>query len=81
MGRSCLAPIGPSTERMQRLPTVGEVEIEFQPIGAIRAGSNKGVSDAIFNFGFADKWELVLQGTAQALPEGLVRSVSLTGHS
>ena len=49
----------------------GEVEIEFQPIGAIRAGPTKPVSDAILNFGFADRWELVLQGTAQALPEGV----------
>jgi hypothetical protein len=29
------------------------------------------VSDAILNFGFADRWELVLQGTAQPLPEGV----------
>jgi hypothetical protein len=50
---------------------LGEVEIEFQPIGAIRAGPTKPVSDAILNFGFADRWELVLQGTAQPLPEGV----------
>ena len=50
---------------------LGEVEIEFQPIGAIRAGQTKPVSDAILNFGFADRWELVLQGTAQPLPEGI----------
>jgi hypothetical protein len=49
----------------------GEVEIEFQPIGAIRAGATKPVSDAILNFGFADRWELVLQTTAQALPDGV----------
>jgi hypothetical protein len=49
---------------------VGEVEIEFQPIGAIRAGPTKGLSDAIFNYGFADRWELVLQGTPQVLPDG-----------
>ena len=47
---------------------VGEVEIEFQPIGALRAGPTKGLSDGIFNFGFADRWELVLQGTPQVLP-------------
>src|SRR5262244_3808789 len=46
---------------------VGEVEIEFQPIGALRAGPTKGLSDAILNFGFADRWELVLQGTPQVL--------------
>jgi hypothetical protein len=50
---------------------VGEVEIEFQPIGAIRAGPTNGLSDAILNVGFADRWELVLQGTAQPLPEGV----------
>ena len=50
---------------------LGEAEIEFQPIGAIRAGPTKPVSDAILNFGFADRWELVLQGTAQPLPEGV----------
>ena len=50
---------------------LGEVEIEFQPIGAIRAGQTKPLSDAILNFGFADRWELVLQGTAQPLPEGI----------
>jgi hypothetical protein len=50
---------------------LGEVEIEFQPIGAIRAGQTKPLSDAILNFGFAERWELVLQGTAQPLPEGV----------
>jgi hypothetical protein len=50
---------------------LGEVEIEFQPIGAIRAGPTKPVSDAILNFGFAERWETVLQGTAQALPRGV----------
>jgi hypothetical protein len=49
----------------------GEVEIELQPIGAMRAGSTtKPISDSVLNFGFADRWELVLQGTAQAPPEG-----------
>jgi hypothetical protein len=50
---------------------LGEVEIEFQPIGALRAGPTKPVSDAILNFGFADRWEMVLQATAQPLPEGI----------
>src|SRR5262249_1764394 len=50
---------------------VGEVEIEFQPIGAIRAGgTTKGLSDSIVNYGFAERWELVLQGTPQLTPEG-----------
>jgi hypothetical protein len=50
----------------------GEVEIEFQPLGAIRpGGQTKPISDAIFNFGFAERWELVLQATPQALPDGV----------
>ena len=48
---------------------VGEVEIEFQPAGAFSAGPTKPLSEAVFNYGFADRWELVLQGTAQVLPE------------
>ena len=49
---------------------VGELEIEFQPIGALRAASTKALTDAVFNFGFAEGWELVVQGTAQAFPDG-----------
>jgi hypothetical protein len=48
----------------------GEVEIEFQPIGAIHAGSTKALTDAIVNYGFAERWELVLQTTPQVPPEG-----------
>jgi hypothetical protein len=48
---------------------VGEVEVELQPAGILRAGSPNALSDAVFNYGFADRWELVLQGTAQPLPE------------
>ena len=49
---------------------VGEVEIELQPTGVLRAGSTSALSEAIFNYGFAERWEFVLQGTAQTLPEG-----------
>jgi len=49
---------------------VGEVEIELQPIGVIRAGSAKGLSDTIFNYGVADRWEVVLQVTPQIVAEG-----------
>ena len=52
---------------------VGEVEIEFQPAGVLRAGSTKALSDAVLNYGFAERWELVLQGTAQTPPEGARR--------
>ena len=37
----------------------------------MRTGTTtKGISDSVLNFGFADRWEFVLQGTAQAPPEG-----------
>jgi hypothetical protein len=50
---------------------VGEVEIEFQPLGAAHAGgTTKGLTDVIVNYGFADRWELVLQGTPQVAPQG-----------
>lgn len=50
---------------------VGELEIELQPAGVVRAGSaTTGLSDTVFNYGFAERWELVLQGTAQTPPEG-----------
>jgi hypothetical protein len=56
---------------------VGEVEIEFQPIGAMHARSTtKLISDSVLNFGFAERWELVLQGTAQVPIEGGVLIVS-----
>ena len=48
---------------------VGEVEIELQPAGVLRAGTPNALSDAVFNYGFAERWEVVFQGTAQALPE------------
>jgi hypothetical protein len=50
---------------------VGEVEIEFQPLGAAHAGgTTKGITDVIVNYGFADRWELVLQSTPQVAPQG-----------
>ncbi len=49
---------------------LGEMEIEFQPAGVLRAGSTHALSDAVLNYGFAERWELVLQGTAQTPPEG-----------
>jgi len=51
---------------------VGEVEIELQPIGAVRTGSQTTPTGpyAIVNYGFAERWELVVQGAAQPLPEG-----------
>ncbi len=50
---------------------LGEMEIELQPLGAAHAGgATRGLSDTIVNYGFADRWELVLQTTPQAPPEG-----------
>ena len=51
---------------------VGEVEIELQPIGAVRTGSQITPTGpyAIVNYGFAERWELVVQGAAQPLPNG-----------
>jgi hypothetical protein len=50
---------------------VGEVEVELQPVGSTHAGSTtKPVSDGVLNFGFAERWELVLQATAQVPLEG-----------
>jgi hypothetical protein len=50
---------------------LGEVELELQPAGIVRAGTPATVSDAVFNYGFADRWELVVQATAQMLPEAI----------
>ena len=49
---------------------LGEVEIEFQPIGTIHTGTTKALTDAIVNYGFAERWELVLQTTPQVPPDG-----------
>ena len=50
---------------------LGELEIELQPAGALHTGSTtQALSDTVINYGFADRWELVLQATAQALPDG-----------
>jgi hypothetical protein len=51
---------------------VGELEIELQPAGFIHTTSTTALAgpNAVFNYGFAQRWELVLQGQAQAFPEG-----------
>jgi hypothetical protein len=50
---------------------VGEVEIEFQPAGAWHVNNRNSPSgpDGVFNYGFAERWEFILQGEAPA-PEG-----------
>jgi hypothetical protein len=49
---------------------LGEVEIELQPAGLFRSESRNNLAGpyAVYNYGFADRWELVLQGAAQAPP-------------
>ncbi len=51
---------------------VSEVEIELQPAGVVHAGSQNNLSGpyAVFNYGFAERWEVVVQGEAQAFPAG-----------
>ncbi len=53
----------------------GEVEIELQPGGVVHPGSPSTFSDAVFNYGFAERWELVVQGTAP-MPQGDVGPLS-----
>jgi hypothetical protein len=51
---------------------VGELEIEFQPAGFVHTTSTTALAgpNAVFNYGFAQRWELVLQAAAQAFPDG-----------
>ena len=49
-----------------------QVEIEFQPAGLLHTASQSFLAGpkTVINYGFADRWELVLQGEAQAPREG-----------
>jgi hypothetical protein len=42
----------------------GDMEIEFGPLGFVKEGTDRFlvVPGVIFNWGFADRWELVLEG-------------------
>ncbi|HEX9289899.1 MAG TPA: hypothetical protein VF904_10265 [Anaeromyxobacteraceae bacterium] len=42
----------------------GEMEIEFGPLGFVKEGPDRSLvaPSVIFNWGFADRWELVLEG-------------------
>jgi len=42
----------------------GEMEIEFGPLGFVKDGPDRSLvaPSVIFNWGFADRWELVLEG-------------------
>ena len=58
-------------ERMRRSPTSARLKSSFSPSAPCTRGSTtKPISDGVLNFGFAERWELVLQITAQPLPEG-----------
>ena len=50
---------------------VGEVELELEPGGVLHTGSQSTMAGpyGIYNYGFAERWEVVLQATAQAPPE------------
>jgi hypothetical protein len=45
---------------------VGEVEIELQPAGLFRENSENTLIApfVVYNYGFAERWELVVQGQA-----------------
>jgi hypothetical protein len=43
---------------------LNKVEVEFQPVGALREGSDKNLvaPATVFNIGFAERWEAVFEG-------------------
>ena len=61
---------------------VNEVEVELEPIGRLQTGSQSTLiaPGVVFNYGFAERWELVLQGQmlTPISPSGLP-SVAATG--
>jgi hypothetical protein len=56
---------------MRLLPTLAKLRSSFSLLAPhMRGGTTKGLTDVIVNYGFADRWELVLQSTPQVPPEG-----------
>ena len=51
---------------------LGEAEIQLQPAGELRSGSRNVLTGpyAVFDYGFAERWELILESRGQALPAG-----------
>jgi hypothetical protein len=51
---------------------LGELEIELQPAGIVHTTATTALAgpNVVFNYGFAQRWELVLQGQARAFPDG-----------
>jgi hypothetical protein len=60
---------------------VNEVEIELQPAGVLRDGSQSSLLGpaAVINYGFAKNWELVVQGLAQFPLANSDENASLAG--
>ena len=62
---------------------VNEIEIELQPAGRLRRGRNRRLiaPEVVFNYGFADRWEVVLQGQVRdaAVSGGGPASLAATG--
>jgi hypothetical protein len=61
---------------------LNEVEIELQPIGGLRAGPQSTLiaPEVVYNYGFAERWELVLQGQVETpLSQGGPSSLAATG--
>jgi hypothetical protein len=59
----------------------GELEIELQPAGTLRQGSDKTLiaPATVVNIGFADRWEAVFQGQGQFPLSGSDQPAALTG--
>jgi len=51
---------------------LGEAKIQLQPAGELSAGSRNVLTGpyAVFDYGFAERWELVVEGAGQAPPAG-----------
>ena len=51
---------------------VGEAEIQLQPAGELGAGSRNVLTGpyTVFDYGFAERWELILENKGQAPPAG-----------
>jgi hypothetical protein len=47
---------------------LNEVEIELQPAGALKAGSQSTLiaPEVVYNYGFAERWEMVVQGQVES---------------
>src|SRR5579871_6436695 len=59
----------------------GEVEVELQPAGLLRAGPQSALVApfVVYNYGFAERWEVVLQTSMLTPLTGGVSSVAANG--